>query len=520
MSIREKFSANRTRNLLIGAIVFGLVAAILSVAYLKSREAAIREALLRSQQREIAVVVASRDLTPGAAIESRNLAVRQIPQEYVHPDALAPNEFERFEGRVLVEPVASGKPVLKSFIEKQFPTTFSDTIELKRRAITVQVDDVNSISGLIRPGDRVDLFANMPAESLNPGQSADDEGVGTQGKRIVPVLQNIEVLATGEEAESDYREKLLLLEGGVARQPNVTYTTLTVSVTPEQGAYLSTARDVGDLIAMLRNRRDQGTAMFTSLGSGELLEYAGAMAEEARIRAQAESVENSGLQEITADDVTVREDGTVVTKDGRVLEGVTMNEDGQLVNADGEVVDSVVATRDGRVLDGKNLSVNENGELVTEDGTVLSGRNLSVNENGELVTADGRVVDPDEVQVTESGRLLTADGEVLDNRGDGVVVTRDGRVMTEDGQVLEGVSVNENGDLVTADGTVVSGRDLRVDENGRVVTADGRVLEGVSAQAVQQIAGVGPGEPVRIDYIVGGSGENGVAKVVVLPVLE
>ena len=64
-----------TAGLLIAAIVFGLVAAGLSVLYLKNREAEIRAALAEKQSRMVAVVVAKKDLPPGSVISKENMAM-------------------------------------------------------------------------------------------------------------------------------------------------------------------------------------------------------------------------------------------------------------------------------------------------------------------------------------------------------------------------------------------------------------------------------------------------------------
>jgi len=91
-------------------------------------------------------------------------AVREIPVEFVHPDAITPNNFSNIEGKVLVQEVAQGKPILASFIDEEFPMDFSDTISIGRRAMTISVDEINSQANLTRPGNRIDLFVNIPAD--------------------------------------------------------------------------------------------------------------------------------------------------------------------------------------------------------------------------------------------------------------------------------------------------------------------------------------------------------------------
>lgn len=61
-------SGSKTLMLLVGAIGFGIAAAILSVVYLKSREAAIIKSLKGDEQQMVAVVVANQDLPKGQEV--------------------------------------------------------------------------------------------------------------------------------------------------------------------------------------------------------------------------------------------------------------------------------------------------------------------------------------------------------------------------------------------------------------------------------------------------------------------
>jgi len=87
-------SGSKTLMLLMGAIGFGIAAAILSVLYLQSREAAILKSLKGDEQQMVAVVVANQDLQKGQKIEAGYFAVRNIPLTYVHPNAIPPANIE------------------------------------------------------------------------------------------------------------------------------------------------------------------------------------------------------------------------------------------------------------------------------------------------------------------------------------------------------------------------------------------------------------------------------------------
>ncbi len=514
-SKKKKSSA----KLILGALIFGLLAAGFSYLYLTIREQEMLEAFRAREGRKIDVVVASRDLPQGAPINGNTMAIRQIPAELAYPDVVRPGEFTRYENNFLAKPLASGTPLLKTFVQQDVAMDFSDTIDLGRRAMAIQVDEINSISGFIRPGNRIDLYARL-ASALK-GRSA--EG----GDVVIPLLQNIKVLATGHDSSDDYVAKFI--EGGQNRNP-FTYTTMTVDVSPKEAAILATAIDKGSLVALLRNRKDQGLASFTEIPPGDMFAYAAAAAENARVIQAANSLE--GMRQLNEGDLVVR-DGVVMTKDGRVLENFIANADGsistrdgrlvvdsggkmQLVSSDGKTAGSILISSDGKVIDNPSLVVKD-GVVMTRDGVVLSGRGLTVNEKGQIVTADGKVVDPAELKVSRDGKIITADGTVLDDSSvlmtkdgrvldpadvhitkDGFIITRDGTVMTADGKILNGVTVDENGEVVTADGTVLRASEIMIAADGTVRTMDGSMLAGVSAEedaaaarTLKQLAGNG-----------------------------
>ena len=428
---------NTPIKLLLIAVGVGVVAAILAVLYLNAKEAELRKALTpKVEMRD--VIVATKELLKGTKLDGSTLAIRSVPVKYLHAEALQPGDFSIIEGKVLIQNVNKGNVILASYIDLGFPRDFSDTIPHKRRAMTIQVDEVNSINGFIRPGNRIDLFVNLPAGSTGSDTDTDDA--------VMPVLENVEVLATGDSSARDYEEKVRLLRLGVDSRINRNYTTLTINVTPREAAILATAQDKGDLLALLRNREDKSGSRFDRVLPSDLLQHASQLAQDANIREAAAAAQ-----------------GFVVGKDG------------------------VIRTKDGVALKNQNLIVTEDGTIMTKDGIVLSGRGLTVNEKGELVDANGNVVDPDTLKVAADGSLIAADGTVLDGPKGMALAKGELKVANKkaivNGRIIEGATVREDGKLVLEDGTVVDPDDIVINEDGTVALKDGTVLKGVTAGA-------------------------------------
>src|SRR5690606_7652730 len=109
---------------------------------------------LNPPQTMIEVVVAKRDLPSGTSVDPETMAVRNMPAEFVPGGALRPEAFEQVTGARLSQPMRSGEPLLPALVEQARDGVFSTRIRPGIRAMTIQVDEVNSVSGMLQPGDR------------------------------------------------------------------------------------------------------------------------------------------------------------------------------------------------------------------------------------------------------------------------------------------------------------------------------------------------------------------------------
>lgn len=210
------------------ALSIGTIAALATRTFLTHQVQAIEA---RANGRKVSVVVAKGDLPKGTRLSTATVAVRDIPAEYAHSAAVPPDSFDRIDGQALAYPVKSGEMILWGLLEPQKAPTFSARVEEGRRALTLPVDEINSISGMLEPGDMIDLIVTV------------DQG---GRKHVAPLLQGVRVMATGQRVVDDPAS-------GERRQ----YSTLTLDTTPDQARDLILARDAGKLTALLRNPQDQ-----------------------------------------------------------------------------------------------------------------------------------------------------------------------------------------------------------------------------------------------------------------------
>lgn len=552
--------------LLVGAIGFGIVAALFSGLYLKSREEAIRQRLEGDKLTNVQVVVAAENIPKGTQVSRGAFAVREMPSEYVHSNAIFPSYFEANGERFLAEDLEAGKPLLDSFLVDEFPIDFSDLIDLGLRAITITISEQGSQSSMMRPGNKIDLFVNVPTrESGMITLPIDDASVqdliaapswlkvAEKVREIpatdimIPVIQDVTVLATGREPYQDHLDDLNLPQ---ARDES-RYSTITLAVSPKQALLIRLAEDKGDIQAFLRNREDRSLADFVGVTPADLFQLATRMAADAQLQAAAAAAgatidENGNWVSadgtvINKNDLVISDDGTVTTKSGKLLakEGMTVNENGEFVDASGNVVKAenvVVQTADGRFVDGNGNEIPSDELIVGADGTVktkdqiLAESGLTKNADGDYVDADGNVISKDDIVVLANGTVMTKDGKVLAGppvtvNEQGFIVAEDGTVMTPDGKIISGMRVNEDGQVVGPDGKVHNARDLVVSADGTVRTKDGKVLAGVGVGTTGRVladaaADAEFNDPGSVDLIIGGASEDGVAKVTDLPITQ
>jgi pilus assembly protein CpaB len=213
---------------LVGALIFGVLAAVSVSKYLSSAQAYTKN--LNK------VAVAKVPIPLGSKIVAEQITVVQFPKEST-PDG-AFDTPEKLTGRVAVVNIAAREPVTESRLAPEGTAAgLSAVIPEGYRAMTVKVDDAAGISGFIMPGALVDVVVVIDPR----------EGSGNQDPISKIVLQNIKVLANGQNIDKPKDE----------REAN-SVKAVTLQVTPEQAEKLALAATEGKLQLVMRNQIDQG----------------------------------------------------------------------------------------------------------------------------------------------------------------------------------------------------------------------------------------------------------------------
>ena len=524
---------SNTWKLFTAAVIFALLAGVGTMIYLKVLEHRLKTRLTPAEKEMTHVIVATGDFAAGSTVNASTMAVRAVPKEYVNDDVFTPEQFDSIKGAILIKPLKQGKMLSAEYIDRKIPKDFSGTIQVGHRAVTIQVDEINSISGMIRPGNYIDLFTRLSADSIPALASAGG------GEVVIPVMEDVLVLATDQDAaranEDEFKHQ-------ADKEGKQAYNALTLEVTPEEAALIAIAESRGNLIAALRNAADTSGLLFDKVSLADLVDHSGKLAQSAADKQHNRKLDaiqqNSAGQLVTPDGVVITDpnvhlnkDGLLVTNNGTVLSGrgLTVDQDGHLRTADGKLVDTgglvagqngTLVDKDGTVLDSNGYTtvqggfvVDKDGHVITNDGNVLQG--VTVGKDGLVRTADGRVINADQITVDKDGKVriapsqtaalsLDKDGKVVSADGkpvkaaDLVTVAPDGTVRTKDGKVLAGVTMGKDGELYTADGKKMTAADVLTASQGFKPNADGTVTdESGKVYAAKDLVTVGQDGTVR-----------------------
>lgn len=253
-----KLRINQLWLMLGAAVVLGLLATWLTITYLRGREKAIETQLAEKAKGgpTEAVIVPTSDMPAGALIDEGAVAARDISTDLVYRDTLRIDNFDAIRGLPLLRPVQRGRPLMRDDVIDDRPKEFAAYLTKGMRAITLETDDLNSISQMLKPGNFVDL--NLIA--AEPG------GAGSS-QEVFPFLQHVKVLATGNTTSKQARRQT----SGNPAEAETPFATITVEVTPEEAAYIALAQQSGKIRATLRAVDDTDVAVYPTVTTGRLI---------------------------------------------------------------------------------------------------------------------------------------------------------------------------------------------------------------------------------------------------------
>lgn len=248
--IHELTAARNGKGLWLLALLSGVLAAVFTIVAIKSAGGGgggDAGAPATTSQ----VVVALLDIPAGTEITAQQIQLIDVPTTLVVKGAFS--DVQPLIGETTRYPIAAGEQLNQLKVGPQAAGDgLAFVVPKGKRALSVKVDEISGVGGLLLPGDRVDVIAVLQKE---------DAGLD----KAITILQNIEVLAVAQNAQ----EPVPAVEGQVAaepgtpegassgqlpedREPQPDARTVTLALAPHEAQLLSLIQDNGKIWLSLR----------------------------------------------------------------------------------------------------------------------------------------------------------------------------------------------------------------------------------------------------------------------------
>jgi len=191
------------------------------------------------EQRTVKVMVATENIPEGKGLreitKKRLVSFKEVPEKYVTSKAISSDEG--IDDQVLAIPVNEGEQLTVDKFKYDTKAGLSFAVPKGRVAISIEIDEVTGVSGMIKAGDLVNVIAYIS-----------DVGE-TKSPDVAKILfQDVKVLAVGSVIAPEKgraEEKKTLGSGrGTTQQ---TKRTVTLSLTPEESEKLVFAKEKGKI---------------------------------------------------------------------------------------------------------------------------------------------------------------------------------------------------------------------------------------------------------------------------------
>lgn len=264
----------KQKIILLAGAGLAIISAFMIKVYLDQQRQIIKEqakkAISQIQSNQTAVLVAKRDIAKGEMMDTNMLVSEIIPNKYVEPQAAT--SLDRIAGMMTLASIPKGSQITLSKLASEQQAkggSLASSTPVGKRAITLSVDDIASLVGMIKPGDKVDVIGIVPV----PMQIA--EGKQVTQLAVIPLFQDVLVLAVGQEtgtvpevkedAKARYAKK-------TEKEPEISQF-ITVALAPQEANLVAFVQDQGKIRLILRSPADSKVEAIPPASWDTLFQY-------------------------------------------------------------------------------------------------------------------------------------------------------------------------------------------------------------------------------------------------------
>ena len=243
----------KPKLMIIVGVVLILMATFLAYNWLADQrrmdEERAARAFKKMQSSQVTVLVAKEDIPKGSVISAGVIGTQIVPENYVQPQAVT--SFDRIADMVTTADISKGEQISLSKLsstQKLSGGNLAAATPAGKRAISIPVDNVTSVSGMVRPGDYVDVIATLQVPVQDP------EGQMSKQMAVVPLFQNVLILAVGQNTGFASSEE----EGRYAGKKETSSgpALITLALGPQEVNLIAFVQEQGKMRLTLRSPAD------------------------------------------------------------------------------------------------------------------------------------------------------------------------------------------------------------------------------------------------------------------------
>ncbi len=241
----------KNKLILVLAIIIGLAAAAGIYLFLENTRKTYQV-----NSDFVSVVIARQRIPAKTQITAQMIEIKDIPA--ISLNYLAVVDTKEVLGKTTKSEILPGEQVLRERLatDRSSSDGLAFQIPPGKRAVSVAVDEVSGVAGLVRAGDRVDVLGTF-----------DLQGAAGQEKTSATsvLIQNVDVLSIDQSASQD------ALSSQDSKKTSNSAHTITLSVTPEQAEPLVLCSEKGTIRLALRPAADQNIVYVPSIKMLQLI---------------------------------------------------------------------------------------------------------------------------------------------------------------------------------------------------------------------------------------------------------
>jgi pilus assembly protein CpaB len=228
--------------LLLASTALGLIAYNMNLPKAQPQAVVTEEKATVPALATVGYFVAARPLPKGTLTRDEDFTVRSVPAERVPAGAIleTPDSKIGLPGSLVRKFVEAGTPItLQDVLRPRDRGFLASVLAPDSRAVSIKVDEESGVSGLIRPGDHVDVVLTQVFDKADPGRRALSE----------TLLRNVRIIAIDQE----------IVQGGrtVGAVVGKSAQTVSFELTPEQVKKITVAKQLGTLSLAVRAAVEQ-----------------------------------------------------------------------------------------------------------------------------------------------------------------------------------------------------------------------------------------------------------------------